>query len=138
MKVSILTLILASVATFTYSPNVNAHRYDIDDRIVCAKAILAGQPKSEKCKDVDRDNCGPSDYRDYGIEALCLFAEDSALAGHWPANPIAGDLVDNYAKAHIVGSDLKLETDNKAEYFGPKLHQIHDCYTSHPSRLSDY
>lgn len=144
MRTILLLLIIGSSGTrLVYSANAFAYRHNTDDRVACALALSKGLPESDKCKDVDRDNCSlPDKYRDYGIEALCLFAEDSALAGHWPANPIVGDTVDNYVKVHSEGADVSAvlareETKHKVEYFRSRLDQIHDCYVTQKINICD-
>lgn len=82
-----------------------------------------------------------SDYTDYGLEALCLYAEDSALAGHWPSNPIASRQVIDYTKYHSdqVGGEasLMIDTGQVTTYFNPRLARIHYCYAHQKKNLCD-
>jgi hypothetical protein len=75
-----------------------------------------------------RTNCDLSD-RDYGIEALCLFADDSARAGHWPTNPVAGDAVSHYAAAKSDDASLMIATGKLMDYFKPRIAEIRYCYS---------
>jgi hypothetical protein len=64
-------------------------------------------------------NCDLSGERDYRIEALCLFAEKSALAGNMPLNPIEGDEVSNYVKAYDHDGELLITTGQREKYLDP-------------------
>lgn len=80
---------------------------------------------------------------DYGIEALCLYAEDSALAGHWPLSSIAGREVTDYTKYHSQKSfdrenaALLIDTGQLEKYFNPRLARIHYCYEHRKINLCD-
>lgn len=79
----------------------------------------------------------------FGTEALCLYAEDSALAGHWPSNPIAGREVADYTENHSEqvgdpdGAVQLMATGQLEKYFNPILARIHYCYVHRKINLCD-
>ncbi len=83
------------------------------------------------------------DYTDYGLEALCLYGEDSALAGHWPLNPVVGRQIFSYTEYHNKeigdpeGIASIIEIGGGDKYFDARIARIHYCYAQRQINLCD-
>jgi hypothetical protein len=79
-------------------------------------------------------NC---DSYDYGIEALCLFAEQSALRGSLTGNPLRLQVIGKYAEAKDEAAHVAIETGHFVEYFEARVKVIHTCYTRKKRNICD-
>jgi hypothetical protein len=131
--IALMAILLSGIVLVPRIGNTQGEPYDATPEVLiaCAKARL--QTGNAKCMCHVFSGVG----RDYRIEALCLFAENSALAGKWPANPIAGDAVANYAKAHSESAALAIGTGKRLEYFNSSLSKIHECYATYKINMCD-
>jgi hypothetical protein len=123
----LLAVLLSGITLLPHRSVAQGKPYDATPEVLIACANARLQTGSAKCMCHVFSGVG----RDYRIEALCLFAEDSALAGEWPANPIAGDAVADYAKAHSESAALAIGTGKRLEYFNSSLSKIHECYATY-------
>jgi hypothetical protein len=134
MKTIVLAAILLSgMVLVPRTSDAQGEPYDATPEVLIACANARLQTGSAKCMCHVFSGVG----RDYRIEALCLFAKDSALAGKWPANPVAGDAVANYAKAHSESAALAIGTGKRLEYFNSSLSKIHECYATYKINMCD-
>ena len=79
-----------------------------------------------------------SSERDYGIEALCLYAERPALAGRSSDNPIAREAVINYVlDKGPVDDAVQVGSGKAGEYFARRIEKIHKCFDIEKNNICD-
>jgi|GEM_PF-4432460 hypothetical protein len=71
------------------------------------------------------------------IEALCLYAEKSALEGHFSSNPLRLQAISDYARAKDQRAEMLLSIGALDAYFGPCIKTIHNCYAHKKINLCD-
>jgi len=84
-------------------------------------------------------DCNLSSGRDEGIEALCRYAEKSALAGKWPANPVAMDRAMRYVEVHddTGTASLIFDTGGVKSFFTDRIDRMHSCYVKKKINMCD-
>jgi hypothetical protein len=132
-KLSVLCLL----SIFWLEPDVVLHSSELQKRVAGVENRLE-HPVSAAHSICELSS---KDYTDYGLEALCLYGEDSALAGHWPLNPIVGRQIDDYTEYHYKqigdpdGTALLIETGASGKYFDVRIARIHYCYAQRQINL---
>jgi len=126
--------------------SIKKRRWDMTHKVVVVVLTIATLVVAVSVRNANaHPSCAlsGSDYTDYGLEALCLYAQDSALAGHWPTNPIASRQVIDYTKYHSEqggdrdGAALAIDTGEIGKYFDPRIARIHYCYAHQKKNLCD-
>ena len=84
-----------------------------------------------------RADCETTKDNIIGIEALCLYAESSALQGHLSTNPLRLQAIQNFVSTKDPNAEIYIDTGGFLEYLRPFIKTIHDCYIHKKTNMCD-